>query len=157
MKKIILLLAVVLMSGAAMAQGPRGEKKGDVDPKARAEKVTNRMAEELSLTDAQKQKVLQLNLTRAEERAANRDTERVNRKSEEVKAARQEMKQQRETAGQAYDAQLKSILTPEQYTKFTELKAQRGDKGKGKACKQADGKKCNKKGEGKRGDRKERK
>ena len=144
MKKIILLLAVVLMSGVAMAQGPRGEKRGSVDPKVRAEKMTDRMAQELSLTDAQKQKVLALNLTRVEEMEANRPekpTEPAARKSDEAKAARQEAKQERSKVAQEYDAQLKSILTPEQYTKYTELKANK------KGDKDVRGKKDNRKGD----------
>ena len=144
MKKIILLLAVVLMSGVAMAQGQRGEKRGSVDPKVRAEKMTDRMAQELSLTDAQKQKVLALNLTRVEEMEANRPekpAEPAARKSDEAKAARQEAKQERSKVAQEYDAQLKSILTPEQYTKYTELKANK------KGDKDVRGKKDNRKGD----------
>ena len=145
MKKIVLLLAVVLMSGIAMAQGQgRGGQNGNTDPKARAEQMTERMTKDLSLTDAQKQKVLELNLAQAEQFAANRPekpADKADRNSAEAKEAREKMRQEREAAATAYDAKLKAILTPEQYAKYTEQKSkrdkanpdgERGKKGNGK-------------------------
>lgn len=68
MKKITLVLVALLMvGGMVMAQdGPRGGNKKMPDPKARAERMTERMAKELNLTDAQKQQLLELNLEQVE-------------------------------------------------------------------------------------------
>ena len=58
MKRIVFFMVTLfLMGGVMMAQGPRDGKK--MDPKARAEKMTERMAKELSLNDTQKQQLLE--------------------------------------------------------------------------------------------------
>ena len=126
MKKIALFLAVVLMCGVAMAQSPNKGERPVRDAKAMAEKRTEFMTKELSLTDAQKQKVLELNLAEAQQLEANRAE-----KQKDAQANREAKQQAKQTASAAYDAKLKSILTPEQYTKFTEAKAKcDGDKSK---------------------------
>jgi hypothetical protein len=57
MKKIgFLIVALLLTSGMAMAQGMRNGKK--MDPKERAEKMTERMAKEYSLNEAQKKRLI---------------------------------------------------------------------------------------------------
>ena len=67
MKKIVLvLMTVLMMGGVAMAQQPGGRDRKAPDAKERAERMTERMAKELSLTDAQKQQVLEANMALAE-------------------------------------------------------------------------------------------
>lgn len=107
MKRIsFLIIAIILMGGVAMAQGHRKGGNRKVDPKERAERMTERMVKEYSLNDAQKKELLAANTALAE-----KDRERM----------RQEMKTSRE----AYDAQLKKIMTEEQYAAYTKKQAER--------------------------------
>lgn len=65
MKRISLLMIVaLLMGGMAMAQQNRRDKK--VDPKVRAERMTERMVKEYSLNDAQKKQLQEANLALVE-------------------------------------------------------------------------------------------
>ncbi|MCD7932073.1 MAG: DUF4890 domain-containing protein [Tannerellaceae bacterium] len=65
-KRVSLMLAAVFtLGGVAMASEAREGRKG-MDPKAHAEKMTERMVKEYNLDDTQKQQVLDLNQTMAE-------------------------------------------------------------------------------------------
>ena len=62
MKRISFLLAALLMMGGmVMAQGPRRGGQ-DMDPKTRAERMTERMAKEYSLNETQKKELLEVNM-----------------------------------------------------------------------------------------------
>lgn len=67
MKKITLLFIALLTTGTMlMAQGgPRGGQR-NIEPKDRAQRMTERMVKEYSLSDAQKAKVYDVNLAMAE-------------------------------------------------------------------------------------------
>lgn len=66
MKKIVLMLmAAFFMGGVTMAQQARRSDKMP-EPKVRAERMTERMAKEYSLDDAQKGKLLEANLALVE-------------------------------------------------------------------------------------------
>ncbi|NDV83696.1 DUF4890 domain-containing protein [Bacteroides sp. 51] len=67
MKKITLLFIALLTTGTMiMAQGgPRGGQR-NMDPKDRAERMTERMVKEYSLSDAQKAQLYDVNLAMAE-------------------------------------------------------------------------------------------
>lgn len=70
----------------------------------------------ITLTDDQKKKIEALN-TAGKPAKAQRDGKVT---KEEMKAKREEMKKQREKARSKYLEGMKSILTPEQYTKYLE-------------------------------------
>ena len=59
MKKIVLSMVVLLSMTVAVAQDAKSDKKAPKEPTA--EEMTNRMAQDLKLTDEQKTKVLALN------------------------------------------------------------------------------------------------
>ena len=62
MKRIsFLLVALLMMGGMVMAQGPRRGGQ-DMDPKTRAERMTERMAKEYSLNETQKKELLEVNM-----------------------------------------------------------------------------------------------
>lgn len=103
------MIALLLMGSMAMAQGHRKGGNREVDPKERAERMTERMAKELSLNDAQKKELLNANMD-----LVGKDREKIR---EEMKASRD-----------AYDAQLKKILTKDQYADYTKKKAERKQK-----------------------------
>lgn len=66
MKRIVLIwMAALMMGGMAMAQDARRSDKKP-DPKVHAERMTERMAKEYSLDDAQKKQLLEANLALTE-------------------------------------------------------------------------------------------
>ena len=63
MKRIVFwMVALLLMSGVAMAQGNRQGGRQQMDPKTRAQRMTERMVKEYSLNEDQKQQLLDVNL-----------------------------------------------------------------------------------------------
>ena len=126
MKRISFLLAALLMMGGmVMAQGPRRGGQ-DMDPKTRAERMTERMAKEYSLNEDQKQQLQDVNLTWVQKMAANqggraKDNKAAKMTKEEREKKMEEMKKSRED----YDAQLKKIMTKEQYDSYVKKQAER--------------------------------
>lgn len=123
MKKIgFLIVALLLTGGMAMAQGPRNGKK--MDPKERAERMTERMAKEYSLNEAQKKDLLEANMA---------FTEKMANRAEDKKTEREELRKEMQDNRDAYDAKLKKILTEEQYAAYSKKQAERqkkmGDRG----------------------------
>jgi Spy/CpxP family protein refolding chaperone len=116
MKKVYILLMVAALTTGAMAQSKSG-RGGNFDPSARAQQMTEHMATELSLTDAQKTKVLELNKSQMESRSAA------------MKASDDERAQKMEAMRTEYDAKLKKILTTEQYKTYTTNQANRQGRG----------------------------
>lgn len=148
MKKIVLTMVALLSMTVAMAQeNDKGERKApkQITP----EMVTDRMAKELSLTDAQKAKVLNLNKEYKDvigkgprmggprppkpqvdgETGATEQQKRPERPqlTDEQKA---EMKAQMEKRGE-YNKKLKSILNDEQYEKYEKMQKHHGHHGHG--------------------------
>ena len=119
---MILTLGLLASIGlSTMAQQRGGERP---TPEQRATKMTEKMAEELSLSDDQKKQVLEINL----ERAKKMDLDRADRmKENEAKKAendtrKEEMKKQ--------DEQIKAVLTEEQLAKWEEIKLSQKDRGR---------------------------
>lgn len=157
MKRIsFLLVALLLMGGMAMAQGSRRGGDKQVDPKVRAERMTERMAKEYSLNDSQKQQLLEANQamlakmgrpdgTRHEMRKGKKDKscqatdsctctcKKAGKKDGQrapkmTKEEREKMHQEMKASREAYDVQLKKILTKEQYDTYTKKQAERQKK-----------------------------
>lgn len=113
MKKIILTLGLMASIGlSAMAQQRGGERPS---PEQRATKMTEKMAEELSLTADQKKQVLEINLAQAKKMDQERQDQM---KANEARKA--EMKKQ--------DEQIKAVLTEEQLAKWEEIKLSQKDR-----------------------------
>ncbi|SMD42596.1 protein of unknown function [Aquiflexum balticum DSM 16537] len=112
MKKLIMIAAIFMMTYAgAFAQ--RGQQKEMQSPEQRAEKMTAKMTEELGLSEDQKQKIYQINLENAKKRQEQRESMQAERE-----AKRAEMQAQ----AKAQNDQIEAILTPEQKTKWEEVK-----------------------------------
>lgn len=129
MKRIVFwMFALLLMSSAVMAQGNR-RGGAPMDSKTRAERMTERMVKEYSLNDEQKQKLQVANLAWVEKMVANqvgrpgqqKDDKAAKMTKEERDKRMAEMKKSREE----YDAQLKKILTKDQYDAYTKKQAER--------------------------------
>lgn len=145
MKKILMILMlVVLTGGMAMAQNSRRSNKR-LDPKERAERMTEHMAKEYSLTDAQKKQLYEANLSmtqkmgdmpmhRRPDMQTDSKQDRVKRadKKQMTDAERKEMKANMEKkqaemkeAREAYEVQLKKIMTKEQYEAYSRKQGER--------------------------------
>ncbi len=103
MKKLI-MIALVLVSAIGYAQDKKEKIKKDWTPEQMAEKKTKKMTSELNLTDAQQERVRLIHLIKAKERMAKRTALRANN----------------QTAKSNYKAQMKEILTADQYSKWIE-------------------------------------
>jgi Spy/CpxP family protein refolding chaperone len=98
-------------------------------PEQRAERMTNRMAEQLDLTEEQKQEIYNLNLQNAQKRQVEMEERKA-----EMESRREAMKSQNESQKQ----QIEALLTPEQKEKWEEVRSEnhkrmedRGKKGRG--------------------------
>lgn len=122
MKKLIMLV-LVLATTIGYSQEKRTEKaKQNWTPEQMAEKRTNKMVSELSLTDAQKQRVHAMHLQKANERKAKMEARGENAKREGMKKSDAEKTQ--------YKEQMKAILTDAQYAQWMENKSKhKGNKG----------------------------
>lgn len=151
MKKLSLLLVVfVMVGGMAMAQKPQKARK--MDPKVRVERMTERMAKELSLSDDQKKQLQEANevllaqmdscqLRPMAGKKAKCPMMRKKKccqmaacdsiapgKQKPMKATKRSKKERAKvaetmkSAHQAYEAQLKQILTKEQFEVYTKKK-----------------------------------
>lgn len=107
--KMKLMLCGMIFSAGMMAQEPVAADGPKKSPEERAENMTKRMTRELALTADQQQKVKVLVLEREREREKDREMAKVNDGKRE--------------------AELKTILTAEQFEKYLkkkeEMKAKR--------------------------------
>lgn len=118
MKKMIIATGIMaMMSLSTFAQQEnRGEKS---DPEERAKKMTERIASELELTEAQKSQVLAINIDYAKKRES------------EMEARKAEM-EARKKEQEAHEAKIEAVLTETQRAKWVELKDERKEHRKGR-------------------------
>lgn len=137
MKKFLFpLLAVFALSvGTAAAQtttpadanasGMQGQGRGygrmQGSPDEMAKRQAERLTTELGLTADQTTKVQAILLARTQEMQAMRGQARDG-------GDRSQMREQMQANRAKYDAQFKAVLSPDQYTKFTALQADRMDR-----------------------------
>ncbi|MCF1753138.1 DUF4890 domain-containing protein [Mariniradius sediminis] len=106
MKKLLLIAVLFSIGFAAMAQ--KGGQRGSSTPEERAERITNKMVEELALSEEQKKKIYQINLDHAKKRQAEMEARRAAMEAD-IKAQNQE---------------IEALLSEEQKTKWSEMKAE---------------------------------
>ncbi len=162
MKKLFVAVVAVMMTAgiAANAQDAKKCNKAECNKEQCKEQCAAGECkracpfEDLNLTDAQKEKIKELNAQKCQDRAAAKADKKADKKAD--RQARREAAKQ---ARLDYLAQLKTILTPEQYAKYLENEyaaggnhgkdMQRGHAGKemkarqGKAGKKCAGADCN--------------
>ena len=119
MKKIVLALTVALMGTIVMnAQPPRRQ---DMTPEQMVEKRVERLDKQLSLTAEQKAALTSIF---TEEMATMQQDRQVKKEKDEkldetaMKARRDQMKARHE----ATDAKVEAVLTPEQASKYAQIK-----------------------------------
>ena len=124
MKKTLFLLAALALTtvGISFAQTTpvttsmvKARKQAPKSPAQKADHKAGKMAKELGLTADQEAKVEQLLLTRQQENAALKT-----KYGTDKKAGRPDLK----AVHDRYEAQLKSILTAEQFARFDKMKAE---------------------------------
>ena len=113
MKKIIFAAVALLFSVSLFAQGPQ---RREFKPEDMATRVTDGLKKALDLNEKQYKSVYKLYLKRSEEMKARRDNGQQDQQVDR-EARREEMKKNQE----AMNAELKKILTAEQYTKYEEM------------------------------------
>lgn len=106
MKKLLMIAILFSLSLSAFAQ--RGQNREMSTPEQRAEKMTNRMGEQLDLNEEQKKEIYKINLQNAQKR------------QEEMEARREAMK----SLNESQKEQIGAVLTPEQKEKWEEIRSE---------------------------------
>ncbi|MDJ0365295.1 hypothetical protein QMK33_09025 [Hymenobacter sp. H14-R3] len=140
MKKFLLpLLALALSATAASAQVAPGQDatRSQRTPEEMASHQTQGLTKQLGLSADQSAKVQQIMLTRDQDMLAMRS------QTQAGPGDRKQMRAQMMAGRTKYDDQLKAVLTPDQFTKYTAMQANRRERGMGMQdgkVKQKDGK-----------------
>ena len=120
MKKIVLMMAMtVLATGAISAKTPAAfvqQGQGQATPEERAERQLTMMTEQLTLTADQTTKLKPIILARSTEQSALRQKMQG--------GDREALMGEYRKLNEKYNAQIKAVLTAEQYTKYEENQAQ---------------------------------
>ena len=141
MKKIVFALTLALLGTIAVnAQQPR---RHAMNPEQMVEKRIERLDKALNLTDQQKAEIAKI--YSEEMIAMHKDRPSKAEDGEEsVQMSRKDRQQMMRAQREATDAKIESLLTPEQVTKFAELKKHESERGHAKGHKgprNAEGKK----------------
>jgi Spy/CpxP family protein refolding chaperone len=127
MKKLLLLLATVAATaGTGFAQAPTtpptpAQAGAQKSPDQMVERRVQYLTKELSLTADQQAKLTPILV-------AQRQEMQTLRSQVQTGGRRIGMAQDLKAAQARYDTQIKAVLTPEQYTKFTQMKEEQKDK-----------------------------
>lgn len=105
------LMIIACLSVAFLAHSHAQDRRTPPSPAQRAERMSQRMADQLALTAEQKKEVYSIYLDRFQKSTANRKDQH-----ERMASIREEMVKDRE--------KIDSLLTPEQRQKWTELRAE---------------------------------
>lgn len=152
MKKISYLFVLLMMvSSVAFAQKDQKTRRTKkVDPKVRVERMTERMAKEYALTDKQKEQLFEANRALVEKMDQCQMNPRKHKRGSGMqgkdsiavkkqtcckakrltKEERMEKREEMKKAHAAYDAQLKSIMTKDQYEALIKKRAERREENK---------------------------
>jgi protein CpxP len=120
MKKFLLpLLAAVAISFSAAAQttAPQEGSRPRRSPQEMADRQAQRLSKELNLSADQSAKVTQILAARTQDMQAMR--------GQQPGTDRQQLRDQMQANRAKYDDQLKQVLTPDQFTKYTAMAANR--------------------------------
>jgi len=112
MKRVLWMIAVICFIGFGAEAQQEQKKREPMTPEKVAERMTERMAKELDLSEEQKKEVYALHLENATKRA------------EEMKAHREKIKE----AQKAQQEKLEAILSPEQKAQWEAKKSEAREK-----------------------------
>ncbi|MBQ2969117.1 MAG: DUF4890 domain-containing protein [Bacteroidaceae bacterium] len=123
MKKFLFAAVALIFSASLFAQAPQRGERREFKPEEMATRQADGMKKELGLNDEQYKSVYDLYLKRGEEMKARRDKAQQGQQVDR-ETRRAEMQKQQ----QAMNAELKKVLTPEQYTKYEEMQKKQQQK-----------------------------
>lgn len=131
MKKVI-LVALLVVGMTAFAQGKRGkfQDREKVAPEQRVEKQVEKMTADLSLNDKQAAQIKEL-LTKENVERESKRAEMQAKRAEGAKPSQEErdaMKEKMDEKINAHKAEMKKILTTDQYAKWEKNMEQRKEK-----------------------------
>ncbi|MCF8362850.1 MAG: DUF4890 domain-containing protein [Prolixibacteraceae bacterium] len=115
-KTLITMITFLLISATSFAQQPNRQGR-PITPEERTKRQTEQMAEDLNLNEEQIQKVKTLNEKYGEKRA-----EFIKKTQKET---REQVREKADSLRKAKYAELKEILTEEQFTKHQKLQEER--------------------------------
>lgn len=122
MKKNLFLIITILVLTNFSILAQRGKRQGEAKTsEQRAEKVTNKLAEKLSLTADQKNQIYDINL----EAAKKNDDLKAKVKSGELQRGNGAIMKERKTIEQDRDTRITALLDDTQKVKYEELKAEK--------------------------------
>lgn len=125
MNKLLLLVCVLTVTAGFSQKSDAAltATNSNMTKEQRVDKKVAQLAEKLQLTEAQKQQVKELHIERAKQREANRSSQKaeMNTKKAAFKAGKEQ-----------YAAQMKEILTDDQYARWQEMKKDKKQKMKAK-------------------------
>lgn len=132
MKKVIVVLIFMVGMTAMAQQGERQHRDGmhQMTPEQTATLKTKKMTLALDLTDAQQKQIQSLNLENAKTRKATMEKRKAKKGDGESKKPtsdeRYALKNERLDKMIAHKADMKDILSPEQYGKWEKMSQQKG-------------------------------
>ena len=115
MKRILLAAVALVFSVSMFAQQPQHGQRREFNPETIATRMADNMKKALDLTDEQYKSVYDLYLKQFQEARGSREKAPQGQQANQ-QARREAMKKQQETM----NAELKKILTQEQYAKYEE-------------------------------------
>ncbi len=119
-------LAVVMLVGMTTLAQEKGPKKEAFDKLTKEQKIDfqlKKLTKDLSLDEKQVKEIKEVVTKEVEKREAKRAEKEQNKAKKQIKLA--EAKANFEKDAAETDAQMKRILTPEQYTKWAQKKDER--------------------------------
>jgi protein CpxP len=129
MKKLF-VVALLLVGTATFAQERMGENNDKLTPEQRVNLQVKKLTKELNLSDKQAQELKEIVVKEIEQREA-RKAEIQARKAEKKRMASADMnarKMKFEEEKMEAEERMKKILTPEQFSKWTEIRKARKEK-----------------------------
>lgn len=129
MKKLF-VVALLLVGTATFAQERIGENNDKLTPEQRVNLQVKKLTKELNLSDKQAQELKEIVVKEIEQREA-RKAEIQARKAEKKRMASADMnarKMKFEEEKMEAEERMKKILTPEQFSKWTEIRKARKEK-----------------------------
>jgi hypothetical protein len=131
MKKLI-LVAFLLVGLTSFAQEREGksERKERLSPEQKEAFLLKRLTKELDLNADQQVKVKAVIATESKKRQELMDARKAKRESGQkpTEQEKADMKKSLQTEQDAFDANLKGVLTSDQYTKWQKIKEDRKEK-----------------------------
>ena len=129
MKKLF-VLALLLVGTSTFAQERMGENNDKLTPEQRVNLQIKKLTKELNLSDKQAQELKEIVVKEIEQREG-RKAEIQARKAEKKKMASEELNARKlkfEEEKMQTEERMKKILTPEQFSKWTEIRKARKEK-----------------------------